>query len=224
MPTQAELRSVASALNGVSALTQGALRRHFNGALDTDGRAVMSRQLVAGWQATLSEYGQAAASLGADMSEQWIRGLGRRPRVEMSAVDAARAAGRLRWALDQPDQWGNLRSIADELVKGCYRETVARSSDRSRVGYVRVPMGDTCAFCLMLASEGIIHSSGDDAGEAWHGYCDCTLVPARDESDYPDGFDPDRLYDEYHAARDAAGPRPSTSAILHELRVQQGIK
>lgn len=54
--------------------------------------------------------------------------------------------------------------------------------------------------------------------------CDCTPVLIRDESDYPEGYDPDALYDVYDAAVAAAGGSRAgnTSEILAQMRVITG--
>lgn len=50
------------------------------------------------------------------------------------------------------------------------------------IGYARVPVGDTCAFCIMLASRGFVYSSARTAtqtklGDKYHANCNCTAVP-----------------------------------------------
>ena len=141
-------------------------------------------------------------------------------------VNPERASARLGWALSTVDPLGNLRVLTNELVKQPYRSTVQDSAIKSGAGWARVPAGaETCAFCLMLASRGGVYTSKRVAihghsGKKYHGDCDCEPVLVRSPDDYPEGYDPEGLYDAYSNARRQAGG--STKAILSELRKQQG--
>lgn len=66
------------------------------------------------------------------------------------------------------------------------RETVTRSVDGRRVGYVRVTGSDPCAFCAMLASRRAVYeddsfADSDPRFEGWgevkvHDNCQCALI------------------------------------------------
>ena len=50
------------------------------------------------------------------------------------------------------------------------------------IGYARVTVGDSCAFCIMLASRGFVYTSEYSAtktklGYKYHENCNCTAVP-----------------------------------------------
>ena len=184
----------------------------------------MSGALRDGWLAFLDHYGDLAASVGAEMFERWADELKIvKPRLVMApSVDERRATARLGWALSQPDQLGNAMVLLDELVKQPYRSTMQDSAIASGAGWARVPTGsETCAFCLMLASRGGVYHSKQTAGEGkkYHGDCDCTPTLVRGPEDYPKGYDPDGLYDQYDAARKAA-ESGDHKAILSEMRRQ----
>jgi len=92
------------------------------------------------------------------------------------------------------------------------RTTVARNVqlDRERPRFGRVPTGaKTCAWCSMLSSRGFVYLSKETAGlvaSDYHDDCDCQIVPEWESgSSHISGYDPDRLYDQYSQARDAAG-------------------
>lgn len=59
------------------------------------------------------------------------------------------------------------------------RETllVAVLRDPAAIGYQRVTDGDPCAFCRMIASQGIVSYDGSAGFEA-HAHCGCTAEPA----------------------------------------------
>jgi hypothetical protein len=101
-----------------------------------------------------------------------------------------------------------LNGVLDRLVKKLGRESIVRAadSDPKKPRWARIPHGQTCAWCLMLASRGWVYLDAQSAGAArqWHADCDCQIVPAwGKKTPKIAGYDPDALYAQYEAARDA---------------------
>ncbi len=224
MATQAELEQVRRALNRLAQAAQGDLQAVWD-QLKTSDRVQVSRALTEGWEWVLERYGNMAATLAADFFEVEARNLNLTPRVQMAApFDGPRANARLEWALSTPNQWGNVTVLLDELVKQPYRSTFQDSAHASGGAWARVPTGaSTCAFCRMTASRGAVYRSAQSAGEGkkWHGRCDCAVVLVRDERDYPKGYNPDALYDQYEAGR-AEAQSGDPKKILSAMRAQAG--
>lgn len=225
MATRAELDRARRALNRLVRAAHGDLTGWW-ARLRAGERLALTDAVQNGWLALVGHYGDMSAALGADLFEAHAAELGIRPRMDLKpGVDPDRATARLGWALSTENQWGNVTNLLDELVKQPYRSTYQDSAIASGAGWARVPTGaETCAFCLMLASRGAVYSSEQTAGggKAYHGACDCAPTLVRDEGDYPDGYNPDALYDQYQAARlkaDSGDPKK----ILAALREQQGI-
>lgn len=90
---------------------------------------------------------------------------------------------------------------ADYEVKRAAGECVYRNGQRDplEVRYARVPTGgETCSFCIMLASRGFVYRSEETAGKGghYHPNCDCRIVPGFEgEKSSVEGYDPDRYYD-----------------------------
>lgn len=169
----------------------------------------------------IAEYGRAAGALGADMVETWAEDLGVRPTLSLDRPVPAGALGMLRWAATQPDPTTSLAESTDMLVKQPYRRTVQDSAHASGVGWARVPTGaKTCAFCLMTASRGAVYKSSGSAGgdHKYHGGCDCQVVMVASANDYPEGYDPEGLGEVYAQARRNVEGKPTTKAILAEIR------
>ena len=84
-------------------------------------------------------------------------------------------------------------------VNGYARETMIENAKENNIRFARVPVGKTCAFCLMLASRGYEYYSEESAGKgklnAFHDNCDCQIVSTNDEIE---GYDPDYLYEEIY--------------------------
>ena len=69
--------------------------------------------------------------------------------------------------------------------------------DPSRPKWARVPVGgETCEFCIMLASRGFVYHTADTASHA-HANCDCRVVPSWDKSPSVQGYKPDKYFDEW---------------------------
>lgn len=174
------------------------------------------RQSMEGyWRLLIARYGEVAATLAVDRFEE-ITSL---PGVMVRAVDPDRADARMRWAMG-PSFGGNpagslalLGGLVDELVKQAGRSSFFRSVARHGLRVARVPVGMTCAWCLMLGSRGFDYTSKQSALRANHGDCDCYLaVEGEDTGDY----DPDALYERYLLGRekaDSGKPKEILSAM-----------
>lgn len=175
----------------------------------------------------IEQYGIISASIGADVFEAEARELGLRPSTEVApGVNAGRAASRLEAELNTTTTLATALALTDELVKQPFRSTFQDSAIRSGAGWARVPLGDTCNFCIMLASRGGVYTRDTVVlgfnGKRYHGECDCQPVLVRDKSDYPDGYDPAAMYEQYLRARDAVGSRFDTRSILAQMREMYG--
>lgn len=222
MATRSELAQVRRALNRLSQAARGDMQAIW-AELRTSDRVMVSRALTQGWEWVLTRYGEMAATLAADFFEVEASNLNLTPKVKPAApVDPERANARLNWALSTGDQWGNVAVLLDELVKQPYRSTFQNSAYASGAGWARVPSGShTCNWCLMLASRGGVYHSRELAqfgtnGKKYHGDCDCTPALVRTPEDYPEGYDPGGLYEQYLQARRDAGsgdPKQIVSAM-----------
>lgn len=222
-----------------AALVRMALRdlRDYLGDIADGSPAVIAAAVRDFYPDLVEKYGEATAALAADHFES-ATGL---PATLVRAIDVDRTQADLGYALaplfsGAGDLDGRLADLLDKLVKQAGRSTMFASVGDNGVRYVRVPWGDTCAFCLMLASRGDKYHTRDTAGgdefhgtefDRFHGYCDCSIEPVRFDEDLEAlkqaaGYDPDELYDRYLAARKEAGSG-DTKEILSALREREGI-
>ena len=78
--------------------------------------------------------------------------------------------------------------------------SLCAAKDPRKPRFARVPQGgETCRFCLMLASRGAVYLTEHKAGAVshYHANCDCKVVP--DFGDGIEGYDPSVYYDKYRA-------------------------
>lgn len=101
-----------------------------------------------------------------------------------------------------------VRKLIDRVdyeIKKSAGECVYRNGKRDplKPRYARVPSGgETCEFCIMLASRGFVYLSEESArdkkgGGHYHANCDCRIVPGFDGETTIPGYDPDKLYDQW---------------------------
>lgn len=88
---------------------------------------------------------------------------------------------------------------AKDQVARCANQTMKENAKRDKIRYARVPMGgETCKFCIMLASRGFVYTSSKTAGEGnhYHSNCRCKVVPAF-KGITIQGYDTDKLYKQW---------------------------
>lgn len=97
-----------------------------------------------------------------------------------------------------------LKSGVSRLVKRAGADTTLKNALRDGAEFAWVPSGDTCAFCLTLASRGWQRASrkaikGGHA-EHIHANCDCTYAIRFDPEVNVEGYDPDAYLKAYRDA------------------------
>ena len=90
------------------------------------------------------------------------------------------------------------------LVKTAGVDTTMQNAIRDGAYWAWIPRGDTCAFCIMLASRGWQRASAkalkDGHAEHIHANCDCTYAIRFGNDLYVQGYDPDKYLQMYDSA------------------------
>lgn len=231
MVSRAALDEYTAANNGIVALAQKDLVKFWR-LLDTSNPGEVKAAMLQFMPELVSTYGETAALLAADFYES-VRpaGLPSYSAIMADTPPLEQIEAATRYNIDpafkgDPDAaLSNLANITQRLVNQPGRDTIVKNVDRDPdgAGWARVPVGSrTCVFCRMLASRGAVYSSKKAAGygmNKYHSNCDCKAVPVWSESDYPAGYDPDALYEDYAKAHE---PGMSTKATLAAMRKQDG--
>jgi hypothetical protein len=145
----------------------------------------------------VARYGDLAAAVAAE----WFEDAYELPASTAEMIDAAEVESVTRYAAghlfrgDVGALLGVLAVSLDRLVKYQARKSLAESAWAHGMAFIRVPRGArTCSFCLGHAARGPIYrGSAEEAGRAFHGHCDCSVVPYREGDDTPRGFDLEEL-------------------------------
>lgn len=107
-----------------------------------------------------------------------------------------------REALDRVDT--EMRRAANQCV------SYNAGRDPAKPLYARVPVGETCGFCLMLASFGFQYTSESAASHS-HRKCNCRVVPSFGEATVR-GYDPEQMYGRFHECLSTLGGRDGIRA------------
>lgn len=161
------------------------------------------------------------------------------PYVEDVFDDDANVVGTREIAANPSLALSRFQSSTQRLVQDWGRQTLIDAAERdpSRPGWARMPIGETCRWCRMLASRGAVYGSAEKAlhredGGLFHDDDDCQPVPVWSDDDLP--YDPKPLLDEYLAER-AGGKSskdPKVSAfdamtreqVELQIRITDGLK
>ena len=211
------LRMFEQANDGIAALVERDLAA-FLAALDFTKPAAVRDALFDFIPLLVAQYGEVAATVAADWYDELraLEEVGGAFSAPLAAlVPDVQVKGRLGFAvrLDGPLWAGDtdtftafLGMMSNEYALQPGRVTVMQAAHADNAAYARVPEPGACNFCLMLGSRGFVYSK-DTAGDSkkFHGKCRCNILPSWDETrarvEY--GYDPDALYDQYRALRDA---------------------
>ena len=219
MPTRAEVRLLQLGQKEITRRARQELAGWWE-MLDKTDLDKMRAEVEEFFPLLIREYGNAAEVVAADWYEDIYR---ERSRISAGGVSNEQMArARARWAIGE--SWnGNhaqalstLQLVTDEMVRQFGRDAVQESAKANKRMYARVPVGKTCAWCLMLASRGFAFHSETDAGKMakFHGDCDCEIVP--DDGRVPEGYDADSLYEAYKSVHQTGDTDKEVAAKLRK--------
>lgn len=168
-----------------------------------------------------TKYGNASAALAAEMYDAAVNLSGM---FYPAAVPAETATiGEVAKAVVGTAKTGNPEIISGavgRLVKMAGVDTTMQNALRDGAEWAWIPVGDTCAFCITLASRGWQQASkkaikGGHA-EHIHANCDCTYAIRFDSSSNVEGYDPDKYLEMYEEA-DGQKPKDRINSMRRRL-------
>lgn len=167
-----------------------------HGTGDTDASIAYAHALV-------TKYGEGSAELACQMYDALAAAAKAGvPAAEPAQTAAYSEVARMVQATKaSPPQ---MQRGVSRLVKRAGADTTLKNALRDGAEFAWVPQGDTCAFCLTLASRGWQKASqaaikGGHA-EHIHANCDCEYAIRFDGRSTVAGYDPDKYLRQYRAA------------------------
>lgn len=204
----AALDYLTSQVNALSADAQAKILRVLESIDWSRGNIAECRSAVTdAIAAVMPGYTDASAQAGADLydavrSAATGEALGARA---LSGYDSEAMDGAVRafvqGIVDDGDVEEFNRNIIARIGRDIRRSanvSIARNAlrDPLKPKFARIPRGgDTCSFCLMLASRGFAYTS-PEAAEHCHPDCDCRVIQGY-KGMTVEGYDPDALYSDY---------------------------
>ena len=167
-----------------------------HGTGDTDA-------LIAYAHALVTKYGEGSAELACQMYDALAAAAKAGvPAAEPAQTAAYSEVARMVQATKQ--SLPQMQRGVSRLVKRAGADTTLKNALRDGAEWAWIPQGDTCAFCLTLASRGWQKASqaaikGGHA-EHIHANCDCEYAIRFDGRSTVAGYDPDKYLRQYRAA------------------------
>lgn len=150
-----------------------------------------------------TKYGEAAGAAACEMYDAvaLLQGANVPPAMPARTATYGETAKAINGTLKQSPEI--VPQAVSRLVKTAGVDTTMQNAIRDGAYWAWIPQGDTCAFCIMLASNGWQKASpsemeGDHAAHI-HANCDCTYAVRFGNNLDVGGYDPDeyrKLYDD----------------------------
>lgn len=176
--------------------------------------------------AVATKYGEVSAVLSAEMYDLMavVQGADVPPAdpAETATMEEV-AKGMMYGKYHSPSQ---IPSIVGRQVRQAGADTMIQNAIRDRAEWAWVPSGDTCAFCITLASRGWQEASSKvlrgNHAEHIHANCDCTFAIAfnsKGKAKYDAVYDPDKYAEMYYSA-DGLKPGDRINAMRRAMYQQ----
>jgi len=150
-----------------------------------------------------TKYGEAAAAAACEMYDlsAQIAGVAVPAAEPAETATLKETADFLQKASEQSVQ--NVSAAVGNLAKRAGADTTLKNAARDGAEAAWVPVGDTCAFCIMLASNGWQHQSKKAAAQHAkhiHNNCDCQYAVRFNGQGGPAGYDETKYQQMYENA------------------------
>lgn len=187
-----------------------------NGLADTKG-------LTDATFAAATRYGEAEAALASEMYDAYaaLEGATLAPAVPAATATYSEAAEAINGVLKISQNEDVIASVAQRLSKMAGADTVLQNARRDGAEWAWIAEGETCAFCIALASQGWQPASkaqmkGGHASHI-HANCDCMFAVRHSSSGGVRGYDPQKYRDLYYGA-DLDGEAPTAENRINAMR------
>ena len=168
--------------------------------------AVERKEIIDYAMALVQKYSEASSELACQMYERIaeLSGVTIPPAEPAEAAKYGEVAKGINGTLKQSPEGKLCSDVVDRLVKRAGADTMLKNAERDRAQFAWVPHGDTCSFCIMLASRGWQNISRNALknghAEHIHAHCDCQYCVRFNQNTEVEGYDPDKYLEMYENA------------------------
>ena len=179
--------------------------------------------LIAYAHALVTKYGEGSAELACQMYDALAEASkANLPAAEPAAMAEYGEVARMVNATKRQNP-ANLPNGVRRLVKRAGADTTLHNAIRDGAEWAWVPHGDTCPFCIMLASNGWQKASAKllkgGHAEHIHANCDCEFAVRFDGSTTVAGYDPEKYLRQYRAAGSDVNAMRRIDYAAHRERI-----
>lgn len=170
------------------------------------------------------KYGEASAALACEMYDSIAAasGMAVPPAVPADVMPEEYVAQAVRKTVDQAPT--TVPNVVGRMVKQAGADTMLQNARRDGAQFAWIPSGDTCAFCITLASRGWQNMSKkalkNGHAEHIHSNCDCEYAIRFSEKDDVAGYDPQK-YEEMYRNADGNTPQEKINAMRRAFAEKQ---
>lgn len=156
--------------------------------------------------ALATKYGEASADFAARMYESVAKASNVIIEDTIPAATATyeEVAKTINGTLKQSTNIDLISGSVGRLVKQAGVDTICKNAIRDEAEWAWIPSGDTCAFCLLLASNGWQRASktilNGGHAEHIHAHCDCTFAIRFNERTNVEGYNPKQYQEMFEDA------------------------
>lgn len=156
--------------------------------------------------ALVQKYGEGSAAAACEAYDAIaaLSGTAVSPALPAAMPDYADVAKAVNGTIKQTANEETICSAVGRMVKMAGQDTTLQNASRDSAQVAWIPSGDTCAYCIALASRGWqdAGSAMDTAGHAEHIHanCDCAFAVRFNPSTTIEGYDPKEYKSMYNEA------------------------
>lgn len=167
-----------------------------------------------------TKYGEAASALACEMYDATAaaQGVSLPPAVPAPTATYPETAKAVRGTIK--NQRSTVPATVGRLVRQAGADTTLHNAQRDGAEWAWVPNGDTCAFCVMLASNGWQRQGKKAArgehAEHIHANCDCTYAVRFDGKSTVEGYGNGERYLETYSSADGRSWRDKLNSMRRE--------
>ena len=169
----------------------------------------------------VTKYGEGTAALACEYYDALaeLSGMSLAPAIPAETATIGEVGKALNGSMKFSESQEYLSGVVGRLVKQAGQDTTLQNALRDGAQFAWIPAGETCAFCLTLASRGWQYASkkaikGGHA-EHIHSNCDCAYSIRFNERTKVEGYDPDKYLSMYRHA-DGRTPQDKINAMRRE--------
>lgn len=174
-------------------------------ALWIEANGFDNMQSLVGFSAALvTKYGEAAAAYACEMYDAIALASGVIvPPAVPAPIATFKETAKAVYGTAKTSQISIPQTVG-RLVKTAAADTTLINAQRDRAQFAWVPSGDTCSFCITLASRGWQYVSKKTMkkghAEHIHSNCDCQYAIRFNSNSYVEGYDPETYLEQYESA------------------------